>query len=83
MKAFFLIFLLLSLSLFPSPSPNPWVEIVEEELVLHTQTVGPVKLVPLANSPIVHDFPELVILSPQSTPRPELQPPQVLPSLIG
>lgn len=74
MRAFFLIFLLLYLSLFPSASPTPVVEIIEEELVVHSaETLNIKKLVPEKKpSP---EFPVHLSLTPQTDLHPELRPP--------
>lgn len=79
MKSFFMIFLLLYLSLFPSASPTPVVEIVEEELVARTpDTVVDIILAP--SRAIFTGFPEILFLSPQSNPHPELRPPELFAS---
>lgn len=82
MKSFFLIFLLLYLSLFPSASPVPLVEIVEEELVVHSTLHLPkVEFEP--EHKFSHDFPEQITLSPQSRPYPEQRPPDLHPCQLS
>lgn len=79
LRSFFLISLLLYLSLFPSASPTPVVEIIEEELVAHTlDTVIDIILAP--SKAFFTGFPDIMILTPQSNPRPELRPPALLAS---
>lgn len=74
MKSFFLITLLLYLSLFPSTSPIPLVEIVEEELVAHhLEAVDKIVFVP--ERVLGTNYPDILSLSPQSNPHPELRPP--------
>lgn len=75
MKSFFLIFLLTYLSVFPSVTSVPVVEITEEELVVHSQDLLP-KILLVPEREFFSDFPELLSLKPQTTPRPELRPPQ-------
>lgn len=74
MKSFFLIFLLLYLSVFPSASPVPIVEIIEEELVAHSQVPLP-KILLVPERKFFSDFPEQLALTPQSIPGLELRPP--------
>jgi len=82
MKSFFLIFLLLYLSVFPPPASSvPLVEIIEEELVVHSQI--PVKIIILVTErEFFSDFPEQLTLTPQSMPHPELRPPAYRPLLF-
>lgn len=74
MKSFFLIFLLLYLSLFPSASPVPLVEIIEEELVVHSQVPLP-KILLVPERKFFSEFPEQLPLTAQAIPHPELRPP--------
>lgn len=75
MKAFFLVFLLLYLSLFPSASPIPLVEIIEEELVVHSTEVVTI-IHPSLPRVVVAEFAEAPTLSPQSKPGLLLRPPR-------
>lgn len=82
MKSFFLIFLLIYLSVFPSASQVPIVEIIEEELVAHSEISIP-KILLVPERKFTSDYPEQLTLKPQSNPHPELRPPELHPILLG
>lgn len=75
-KACFLISLLLYLSLFPSTSPIPVVEIMEEELVVHSDEIVRSVFLAETDEPIFFsNFPDYHSLTPQASPDPEHRPP--------
>lgn len=74
MKSFFLTFLLLYLSAFPNVTPVPVVEIIEEELVVHTaETLLKIVIVPERID--TNEFPPHLSLTPQHQPNPAPRPP--------